>query len=118
MTTKQNLTVILIFVALIFIPIIIFFLPGEIFPYGVVFSLKKYDHIEYNGECYHLAYDDVTIPEEIASSPHMIVNVTLVNKDCKPYDEDKTEEFWLYSNDSDAEFLYYANHGVTYTKKH
>ncbi len=83
-------------------------------PYSLIQHFNFQHHISYNGYDYYLIGSGV--PDEyypFASEP---VKVTLVDKNGTPYDEERTEEAWVYENDTEGWFIFYNSDPYTRDK--
>ncbi len=110
---------------IVIIPYLVFFLivfvsdtigdeASPFIPYSVIQNLNFQHHISYNGHDYYLIGGGV--PDEYSLFGDK-VEVTLVDKSGKPYNEDRVEEGWLYRNDTEEWFLFYNSDPYTRDKR-
>ena len=86
-----------------------------ILSYETIKKYTMYDHIIYEDTEYYLMKQSVNLPDEFIPFADETVQVLLVDKRGKPYNEKKAEEAWLYENDIDKIFIYYGS--TPYTKE-
>lgn len=117
---KSAIAVVLTIIILI-LPFVLLFMflydpmAGTILPYEIIKKYTMYDHIIYENTEYYIMKQSASVPDEFIPFVDETVQVLLVDKSGKPYNEKKAEEAWLYANDNDKLFIYCGS--TPYTKE-